>query len=217
MLSDLEATYNWRKWLKSRPIARYTILVIASSLALGATLTSVFDQRWSFNTYENSIHPDHTTGKPIITLQAVYPDYDTPTLALLLFSIGLQVAVELSPWVQAFLSLRFFIFLNPMIYTIYLTHGFVMWTWGAWVSLACNSAGMPYWANLLVTLVTTYTLILLLALILTPLLDYPTQALMRNIDWWTKEEPIPKRPTTTPFSKDLVLNRKGKESATGEA
>lgn len=217
MLSDLEATYNWRKWLKDRPVVRYTILVIASSLALGATLTSVFDQRWSFNTYENSIHPDHTTGKPIITLQAVCPDYDTPTLALLLFSIGLQVVVELSTWVQAFRSLRFFIFLNPMIYTIYLTHGFVMWTWGAWVSLACNSAGMPYWANLLVTLVTTYALILLLALILTPLLDFPTQALMRNIDRWTKEEPMPKKPTTAPFSKDLVLNRKGKESATGEA
>jgi hypothetical protein len=211
MLSDLEATYHWRKYLQTRPLARYTILTGASICTLGATMASVFNQQWSFNTAENSIHPDQSTGKPIMVEGAVYPDYHIPTLAILLFSVGLQIVVELSTWVQAFLSLRFFVFLNPMIYCIYLTHGFVMWTWGAWVSLACNSAGMPYWANLLVTLVTTYVWILVLAWVLTPLLEFPTQALMRNIERWTKEEPRPKRPTTAPFSKDLVLNRKRKD------
>ena len=88
-----------------------------------------------------------------------------------------------------------------------------MWTWGAWVSLACNSAGMPYWANLMVTLVTTYVMIFLLAWVLTPLLEFPTLALMRNLERWTKEEPRPKRPTTAPFSKDIVLNRSGEEVA----
>jgi peptidoglycan/LPS O-acetylase OafA/YrhL len=130
---------------------------------------------------------------------AVYPSYQEPTLAILLFSIGLQITVELSTWVQSFLSMRFFVFLNPMIFTIYLTHGFVMWTWGAWVSIACNGAGMPYWANLIVTLVTTYVMIFALAWVLTPLLE-------------TKEEPRAKRPTTAPFSKDIVLNRSGEES-----
>jgi len=217
VLSDLEATYQWRKWLKTRPLARYTLLAAASACVIGSTLFSVFNPQWSFDTAENSIHPDHTTGKPIVALRDAYPDYHEPTLAILLFSVGLQTAVELSTWVQAFLSLRFFVFLNPMIFCIYLTHGFVMWTWGAWVALACNAAGMPYWANLLVTLVTTYALILLLAWVMTPLLEFPTQALMRNIDRWTKEEPQAKRPTTAPFSKDLVLNRKNKETAPGEA
>lgn len=203
--------------MQARPYARYAVLVAASFCAAGATLFGIFNQQWSFTTAENSIHPDQTTGKPIMAEGAVYPDYFEPTLAILLFSIGLQTVVELSSWVQAFLSLRFFVFLNPMIFCIYLTHGFVMWTWGAWVCLACNTAGMPYWANLIVTLVTTYVLILLLALVLTPLLEFPTQALMRNIERWTKEEPRPKRPTTAPFSKDLVLNRKSKESAAGEA
>jgi hypothetical protein len=217
VLSDLETTYDWKKYLQTRPFARYTILAAASMCVGGATLFGVFNQRYSLIAAENSIHPDQTTGKPLMTEGVVYPDYFEPTLAILLFSVGLQTVVELSTWVQAFLSLRFFVFLNPMIFCIYLTHGFVMWTWGAWVCLACNSAGMPYWANLLVTLVTTYALILLLAVVLTPLLEFPTQAVMRNIDRWTKEEPRPKRPTTAPFSKDLVLNRKGEESATVEA
>lgn len=148
---------------------------------------------------------------------AVYPGYQEPTLAILLFSIGLQVLVELSTWVQAFLSLKMFLFLNPMIFCIYLTHGFVMWTWGAWVAIACNDAGLPYWANLLITLVTTYAMIFLLAWILAPLLEFPTQAVMRRIDRWTKEDPKPKRATTAPFSKDLVLNRNSAGSAAGEA
>jgi peptidoglycan/LPS O-acetylase OafA/YrhL len=217
VLSDLETTYDWKKYLHTRSFARYTILAVAIMCAGGATLFGVFNQRYSFIAAENSIHPDQTTGKPLMTEGIVYPDYFEPTLAILLFSVGLQTVVELSTWVQAFLSLRFFVFLNPMVYCIYLTHGFVMWTWGAWVCLACNSAGMPYWANLLVTLVTTYIMILLLAWILTPLLEFPTQALMRNIDRWTKEEPRPKRPTTAPFSKDIVLNRKDNESAAVEA
>ena len=152
-----------------------------------------------------------------MTLQAVYPSYQEPTLTILLFSLGLQIVVELSTWVQAFLSLKFFLIVNPLIFTIYLTHGFVMWTWGAWVALACNSAGLPYWANLLVTFSTTYVLIFALARAMAPLLEFPTQAVMRNLDRWSKEEPLGKRATTAPFSKDIVLDRKGSSAAVGEA
>lgn len=152
-----------------------------------------------------------------MSIKAIYLGYQEPTLAILLFSLGLQILVELSTWVQAFLSLKMFVILNPMIFCIYLTNGFVTWTWGAWVALACNSAGLPYWANLLITSMTTYVLIFLLACVFTPLLEFPTQALMRNIDRWSKEEPLKKRATTAPFSKDIVLNRKSSSKAIGEA
>lgn len=216
-LSDFEATYHWRKRLQSRPLARYTILAGAFACTLGATLFGAFNQTYSVTTAENSIHLSPSTGEPLAYNKPVYPGYQEPTLAILLFSIGLQVMVEHSTWFQAFLSLKAFVFINPMTFCIYLTHGFVMWTWGAWVSVLCNDAGMPYWANLLVTFSTTYFWIFALAWILTPLLEFPTQAMMRNIDRWTKEEPKPKRPTTAPFSKDLVLNRSGGGSTTGQA
>lgn len=68
------------------------------------------------------------------------------------------------------------------------------------------------------TLITTYLFIFLLAWILTPL-KFPTYALMRNIDRWSKEEPVPRRPTTAPSSEDLVLNREasGETPAGGDA
>lgn len=152
------------------------------------------------------------------TNQTTYSNYTVPTLALFIFSINLQTVVELSAWVQAFLSLKIFTFLHPMIYCIYITHGFIFRTWGAWVALACNSTGMPYYATLLITFVTSYSPILMLAMVLSPLLEFPTQALMRNIERWATQEPQPKRPTTALLSKDLVLDRKIRdEPAHGEA
>ena len=88
--------------------------------AAGAPLISVFNQEWSFDTFENSMHPDFPTGKPIMNVKSVYPNYNEPTLTILLFSIGLQILVELSPLVQKFLSLKVILWLHPHIMTVYL-------------------------------------------------------------------------------------------------
>ncbi|KAF2772416.1 hypothetical protein EJ03DRAFT_372162 [Teratosphaeria nubilosa] len=217
VLSDLEATYNWKVYLNKKPWAKGLIMAGACICAAGTPLVGAFNSKWSFETRENGIHPDFGTGRPIMTISPEYPNYNEPTLTILLFSIGLQILVELSTVVQWLLSTKFILLLHPHIMTIYLTHGFVMWTWGAWVSLALNNAGLPYWANLLITLVATYAVIFLLASILTPLIEFPTQAFMRNLDRWMKEEPKPKRLTTAPFGKQIVLNRHGEGAPTSES
>lgn len=217
VLADLEATYKWRQYLQKRPIALYAVMSVAFLGAAGAPLIAIFNQTWSFSTAENGVHPDFPTGRPIMEVDPAYPDYNEPTLAILIFSIGLQILVELSTCFQWFLSLKVILWLHPHIMTVYLTHGFVMWTWGAWCAIALNDAGVPYWGNLLVTLVTTYAIIFLLATILTPLIEFPTQALMRNLDRWTKDEPVPKRSTIAPFNKSLVVNRQVTEHASGES
>lgn len=203
--------------MQKRPFALYTVMTGAFICAFGAPAVGAFNQQWSFDTVENGVHPDFSSGRPIMEVGPVYPGYNEPTLSILLFSIGLQILVELSTWVQAFLSLKVILWLHPHIMTVYLTHGFVMWTWGAWCAIALNSAGVPYWAVLLVTLITTYALIFLLASVLTPLIEFPTQALMRDLDRWVKDEPVKKRETTAPFSKDLVVKRHGHDSVEGEA
>lgn len=197
-------------------MVRYLIISVAVVITGGSCLVGAFNQQWSFDIAENGIHPDLDTGNPIMDVDPSYPGYEDPTLSQLLFAVGLQILVELSAWVQAFLSIKPILWLRPHVMTIYLTHGFIMWTWGAWVTIALNSAGVPYWANLIVNLCSTYTMIFLLATVLTPLLDIATQAAMKNIDRWTKEEPRPRRNTTAPFSKDLILNRHGKELAEDE-
>jgi peptidoglycan/LPS O-acetylase OafA/YrhL len=193
-------------------------MALAFLCAAGAPLVGALNSEWSFDTAENDIHPDITTGWTIEEVDTAYPGYNEPTLTILAFSIGLQILVELSSWVQWFLSTKVILLLHPHIMTIYLTHGFVMWTWGAWVCLALGETGVvPYWANLLITLITTYALIFLLAYILTPLMEVPVQAVMRNMDRWTKEEPQPKRQTTAPFGKEIVLGRHAEESPAGES
>ncbi|KAH9828472.1 Glycosyl hydrolases family 16 [Teratosphaeria destructans] len=196
VLSDLEATYKWKVYLNKKPWVKYLVMTGAFICAAGTPLVGALNSDWSFDTVENGIHPDFGTGRPIMADGPEYPNYNEPTLTILLFSIGLQILVELSTVVQWLLSTKVILLLHPHIMTIYLTHGFVMWTWGAWVSLALNNAGVPYWANLLINLVATYAVIFLLASILTPLIEFPTQALMRNLDRWMKEEPRPKRRTT---------------------
>lgn len=175
----------------------------------GTPLLSVFNSDWSFDTAESGIHPDLDTGRPLIAVHgSLYPDYNEPTLAIMIFGIGLQTLVELSSWFQAFLSWKPILWLHPHIMTIYLTHGFVMWTWGAWCAVKLAESGrVPYWANLLVTFVTTYFWIFMLASVMTPLLEYPTQALTRNMERWNTEEPLPKRMTIAPYGKELVIKR----------
>ncbi|KAK5126407.1 hypothetical protein LTR85_010643 [Meristemomyces frigidus] len=216
VLSDLEATYKWRTYLGKRPLAYWAVIFGAFVGATCAPLASVFAQDWTFDTFENSLHPDFATGKPIMEVKSVYPGYNEPTLTIIGFSIGLQILVELSPLVQKFLSMKMILWLHPHIMTVYLTHGFVMWTWGAWCAVALDTAGVPYWGVLLVTLITTYALIFALATVLTPAIEIPTQAMMRNLDRWTKDESIPKRRTTAPFNKDIVVNRQGGGQAASE-
>lgn len=198
-------------------MAYWAVIFGAFCAATLSPLANVFAQVWTFDTYENSLHPDFSTAKPIMDVGSVYPGYNEPTLTIIGFSIGLQILVELSPWVQAFLSMKMILWLHPHIMTVYLTHGFVMWTWGSWVAVALDTAGVPYWGVLLVTLITTYTLIFALAKVLTPMIEFPTQAFMRNLDRWTKDEPVPKRSTTQPFNKDIVVNRMGGGEPAGES
>ena len=53
MLSDLEVTYKWRDYLKPRPLARYSILVISGVIALGASMFGIFNPQWPFFVVEN--------------------------------------------------------------------------------------------------------------------------------------------------------------------
>ncbi|KAK4500361.1 hypothetical protein PRZ48_008550 [Zasmidium cellare] len=212
-LSDLDATYKWKKYLEAHKVVKYLIMAAAFVGAAGAPLAAVFNGEWSFDTRENSIHPDFETGLPIVQARGVeYPDYYIPTFTILAFSIGLQILVELSTWVQAFLSIKIILWLHPHIMTVYLFHGFIFWAFGSAVCVGLWQAGLPYWACLLLTLVLSYTVLFLVASVLTPLMAVPTDASMRFLDRWTKQAPVPKVSTIMPYHKTLILDRDGVES-----
>ena len=222
MLADLDITYGFVKWAQAKWYRLYPILTMAFLIAGATPLvllfnTAVYD--FSFMSWENGIHPDTVTGRPIFTTVPVifdaYPNYNLPSLAILTFSISLQMIVELSTWVQWFLSLKCFTLLHPHIMTIYLVHGLIFWSLGSCLAVAFGSIGLPYEVVLLLTGLICYAVILTTAVILSPLIEFMTQAAMKHIWRWATEEPVPHRNTTAPFTKAMIIDRGG--DATAEA
>ena len=219
LLTDVDVTYGWIKWTQSRPRVLYTVLVASTMVILGTPLFLVFNIRYSFMINEADIHPDVQTGLSLgDTPRGGYPNYFEPYLAILLFSTFIQIIADLSIWIQKFLSIRPLLLMRRHVMTLYLVHGFIFWSLGAWLCVTLSVAGIvPYWANLLITLLICYVVIAVVTTILTPLLDFTTMSTIKNVWRWASEEPVPKRPTTGKFSKALVLDRSNLEDPTKEA
>lgn len=221
LLADWDISYGMYKWIQAKSYRLYPIITAATLIAGATPLVLLFNAdifHFDFMGYENAIHPDPTTGRPILEASGVvYPDYNAPSLAVLVFSASLQVIVETSTCVQWFLSLRFFTMLHPHVMTIYLLHGFVFWSFGSWVAVTLVVAGLPYWAVLLLTALLCYTIILAAAFIISPMIEFATQSAMKNIWRWATEEPIPHRPTTAPFPKALIIDRGNQQEEQHEA
>lgn len=90
-------------------------------------------------------------------------------------------------------------------------HGFIFWSIGAYVAVSLSSLGLPYWAILLVTAVVCYSIIMILTVLITPMIEFATKGSTKNIWRWATEEPVPHRPTTAPFNKQLVVGRMKEE------
>jgi hypothetical protein len=222
LLADLDISFNWVGWTQARGRRLYPVLFLASVMVLGTPCVLLFNAGifyYSLMAYENGIHPDPSTGLPIIktvsTAAYAYPEYYAPSLAVLTFSVSLQVLVEMSTWVQWFLSRKMFTILHPHIMTIFLVHGLVFWSLGAWIAVALGTMGVPYWAVLLVVAMVCYSVILGMAFMMSPLIEFVTQATMRNLHRWGTEDDVPHLATTSPFDKGILVQEPANCSGTG--
>ncbi|KAL1876166.1 hypothetical protein Plec18167_005430 [Paecilomyces lecythidis] len=210
MMADLDITYKWRKWLSTHPFVYYPLVLLAAVLGFGGLSIDLATQWTEVNyaTYEYDIHPDPATGRPIAqTSGAGYPQYYVPKLHGLVFSLGFQVLVELSPLVQKMLSFKLFVLLFPHIFTIYLIHGFVYWSLGATICVQLSAMGLPYWANMLIVAVCCYAVIFLSLPLLTPVVETLGKNMTADIWRFAHEKPPIRKPTLYPFDKNLILNR----------
>lgn len=91
-------------------------------------------------------------------------------------------------------------------------HGFVFWSLGSWIAVSLAKLAIPYWAILLVTAVCCYTVIIIGATLITPLTDFVTKSISKNLWRMATEETVPHRPTTAPFNKALVIDRPNEEA-----
>lgn len=129
MLADIDITYDWRRKIQSKWYLLYPALTVATLIVLATPLVLLFNTAFfsfPFMSWENAIHPEVTTGRPIFqtipNIWWAYPEWYAPNFAILIFSFGLQVIVELSVWVQRALSIKLVTFFHPHIMTIYCKH-----------------------------------------------------------------------------------------------
>ncbi|RFU35533.1 hypothetical protein B7463_g809, partial [Scytalidium lignicola] len=208
VLRTTDLTYKYKTWLYARWWAYYPLLLTLLIVALeGFTIDLV--TQWTevnYAEYEYGWHPDTATGLTISQAgNSVYPDYFVPRLNALLTTVAMQTIVEISPLVQKVLSIKQLQWLFPHLFTIYLIHGFIFWSIGAWAMISIFSYGCPYWLCLLLTAIISYG-----ALFATlPLLTPPIEAIGKHftVRLWehASQEPIIRKPTTYPFGKDLML------------
>ena len=210
MLTDLDLTYGYRKWLHARPLFYYPLLTVCAIIGFGG-LTMDLVSQWTLQNYATSeygLHPDIATGLPIMrTGAAGYPQYYVPKLNGLIFSVGFQAVVELSPIVQKALSVKVLTFVFPHIFTIYLVHGFIFWSLGAMVCVYLSAHGLPYWLNLLIVAIACYSALVVSLPILTPIVETLGKNVTTNIWQYAYEEPAPRRPTLYPYPEDLLFAR----------
>ena len=210
MLADLEITYKWQYYLHSRLFVYYLLLLLCICFALGGPTLDLLSQQAGvdYAAYEYGIHANLTTGLPISTAsRAVSPGYFFPRLHGLVFVVGLQAAVDLSPLFQKLFSLKLLMLISPHVFTIYLLHGFIFWTFGPWLCVFLAVRGLSYWSNILVVALCCYTALALTTPLVTPVLDSLGKSVTTDIWRRAREEPAPRRPTLYPFPKDLFLNR----------
>ncbi|KAF9692302.1 hypothetical protein EKO04_009654 [Ascochyta lentis] len=210
LLTDLDVTYKYKKWLYARPRTYYPLLTFAwLCVALGFAVNLLPNwMDFNFATAEHDIHPDEATGEALLnTDNAGYPPYYSPRLNGLLFAGGMQAIVELSTCVQWLLSTPPLLVLFPHIFTIYLLHGLVFWSWGSWLLVFLAERGFTYGVNVAIVGVTSYAVLFLSLPIITPIIE----ALGKDITalvWMTAQEKSPpRRRTLFPFPDDLFQSR----------
>ncbi|KAF7939073.1 uncharacterized protein EAE98_001409 [Botrytis deweyae] len=213
LLTDLEITYHMPRYLHKHPLIYYPMIFILTILALLALSADTFNQwlNYSIIAKETLIHPDPSTGLPAtITHNSGYPGYPgywVPHFNGLIFCTAIQCLASISPLVQSFLSAKHLMLLFPHVFSMYLFHGMIFWSLGAWVCLTLNNI-LPYWAVLIVTAVVCYTVLFLSLPMLSLIAGLFGKGLAGDIKRDSREEPLKGRPTLTPFGRDW-LNRNG--------
>lgn len=90
-----------------------------------------------------------------------------------LFVIGFFLLCDLSTPFRTFFQLRFWSVFGRNAFSLYLLHGVVFWSWGAFLTIQLVHAGVEYWAAVLVVFITSYIMLGLLC-----------EAFTRTFDQW---------------------------------
>ncbi|KAK3068431.1 hypothetical protein LTR53_014008, partial [Teratosphaeriaceae sp. CCFEE 6253] len=207
LLADLDITFKYRKYIQARAWLHYPLLnlaILLVLLSLANDLVSIWTG-FTFSTAERSLHPDIITGLNLgQTARAGYPEYTEPKLNGMVFAVGSQYIVELSPWLQSVLSTKIFLWLFPHVFTIYLIHGLVFWSLGSLACVYFAGLGYPYWLNMLLTALISYAGLFAILPLVTPVMEMLGKEITRGIWVSASEAPAEWRPSSHPFAVEEI-------------
>ncbi|KAF2845162.1 glycoside hydrolase family 16 protein [Plenodomus tracheiphilus IPT5] len=207
LITDLDITYKWKSWLYGRPGFYYPLLACVLLLAMGSPSIDLISHWTTFNfsTAEYGTHPHQRTGRSIRnSVDNGYPPYYVPRLTTFTFSIGIHLLVELSPVVQRVLKHRLFMWLFPHILTLYLIHGLVFWSLGAFICVQLAAHGMPYWANVIIVAFICCIVLFGSLPILTPMIETLGKSVTTKLWKQASEKPAKLLTTLYPFSPGII-------------
>ncbi|KAM0795198.1 hypothetical protein BDR22DRAFT_813965, partial [Usnea florida] len=210
LLTDLDITYKWQAYLHARPLVYYPSILLCICVTSAGPTLDLLSQRAGIDyaAREYGIHPNLSNGLTISAASsAVKLMFFIPKTNGLAFAVGLQAAIELSPFIQKIFSFKLFLLIFPHIFTIYLLHGFIFWSLGSWICVFLAVRGLSYWSNVLIVALCCYITLGLSVPIVTPVVKSLGKTVTADIWRQARDEPAPRRPTLYPFPKDLFLNR----------
>ncbi|SNX83940.1 uncharacterized protein MEPE_02648 [Melanopsichium pennsylvanicum] len=126
----------------------------------------------NFDNLEYQLHPDWSTEEPHAWTDNADISYTDPRVAAFVLSFSFFLLTDLSNLLRAFFRLKFWSYIGKHAFAVFLIHGVVWWTWAAWLCLTMLAAGVPYWATILVVLLTSYALLFVLVELFTATFDY---------------------------------------------
>ncbi|UZJ56719.1 hypothetical protein CBS101457_006039 [Exobasidium rhododendri] len=113
----------------------------------------------SFNSWEHGLLPDLTTSLPRVWEGRSGENYNDPRFSLFAMVVGIFVLCDLCKGFAGFFMLRWWGAIGRNAFSLYLLHGTIFWTWGAWLCLTLLNAGVPYWATITIVFLTSYGLL----------------------------------------------------------
>ena len=125
----------------------------------------------NFDQTEYRLHPDWQTSEPNAWVGKT-ESYTDPRVGSWVLVMAVFAITDLNNGFRAFFRLKIWSYLGKHAFAVFLCHGVVFWSWGAWLCLAMLKAGAPYWLTILVVFLTSYSLLMLFCEFFTRTFDH---------------------------------------------
>ncbi|EST07846.1 Acyltransferase 3 [Kalmanozyma brasiliensis GHG001] len=196
VIADLDINLKYRKWgemgipllpkayaklLRIPERVRQRFALKGKSIAWGFFLACCV-QEWlmyipgapaeNFDTWEVGVHPNFYNSRPNEWNNDVGYKYQRPRTSAWFFVMSIFILADHSQAFRQVFKLRIWSFLGKHSMAYFLLHGIIFWTWGSWLCVHMLTAGINYFATVMVVFVTCYILLTVFCIAFTYTFEY---------------------------------------------